>query len=141
MFNSDFSEGRLEVTSESPFANGDNESPQSPRRLVKIPDDFDLFHIVLLYLYTDRICFTTTPEKQFDIPVTDDAEGDLCHCTSTHARFIGIQGPSVSRPYVYLAKYNLSIFWNICIISRACWGDLRYVFHEALGRSHSNRGI
>lgn len=48
---------------------------QTPRRLVKVPDDFDLFHIVLFYLYTDRICFTTTPEKQFDIPVTDDAEG------------------------------------------------------------------
>ena len=65
----------MEVKSEFPLANGDKKSLQSPRRLVKIPDDFDLFHIILFYLYTDRICFTTTPKKQFDIPVTNDAEG------------------------------------------------------------------
>ena len=75
MFNSNFTEGRLEVKSELPSQNGDKKPLQTPRRLVKVPDDFDLFHIILFYLYTDRICFTTTPEKQFDIPVTDDAEG------------------------------------------------------------------
>jgi hypothetical protein len=75
VFNSNFIEGRLEAKSDITLANGDRKSLHAPRRLVKIPDDFDLFHIILFYLYTDRICFTTTPEKQFDIPVTDNAEG------------------------------------------------------------------
>ena len=40
-------------------------------------DDFDLLHIVLFYLYTDRICFTTHPDHCSlpDIPTTGDAEG------------------------------------------------------------------
>lgn len=76
MFNSNFLEGKLEIKSESPLTNGDLKILQTPRRLVKIPDDYDLFHIILFYLYTDRICFTTTPETlQSDIPTTNDAEG------------------------------------------------------------------
>jgi hypothetical protein len=41
-----------------------------------VDDDFDLFHFVLFYLYTDRVCFSTTesPEES-DIPTTTDAEG------------------------------------------------------------------
>jgi hypothetical protein len=76
VFNSHFSESKLEINSDSPLTNGDTKILQSPRRLVKILDDFDLFHIILFYLYTDRICFTTMTEtSQFDIPTTNDAEG------------------------------------------------------------------
>jgi len=76
VFNSSFSEGKLGVHSDSGLTNGDSKIIQMPRRLVKIPDDYDLFHIILFYLYTDRICFTTTSDTtKFDIPTTINTEG------------------------------------------------------------------
>jgi hypothetical protein len=53
-------------------------SPTSPtRRRILVDYDFELFHIVLFYLYTDRICFVASPDVTMDpeIPVTGDAAG------------------------------------------------------------------
>ena len=46
-------------------------------RIVKIVDDFDLFHAILFYLYTDRICFLATHESSHlsAMPSISDAEG------------------------------------------------------------------
>ena len=74
MFNSAFSEGK--PRNENELIVDGEKPPPYPRRLVTINDDYDLFHIVLFFLYTDRVCFTTTPEEcPGDIPITDDAEG------------------------------------------------------------------
>ena len=70
----------------SRFANGVISVPSSPttsesgpptRRIIFVDEDFELFHLVLYFLYTSRICFVTTPEVEpnSDIPTTCDAEG------------------------------------------------------------------
>jgi hypothetical protein len=59
----------------------DYSPPPSPthsfRKVYYLHDDFELFHTLLVYLYTDRVCFTTSPDiiKPVDIPITADAEG------------------------------------------------------------------
>lgn len=77
MFNSSFAEGRPSSPPTKLITNGHMTPPLSSRRQVAVDDDYDLFHIVLFYLYTDRICFTTTPEytSMPDLPSTTDAEG------------------------------------------------------------------
>jgi len=54
-------------------------SSQVPRRVVTITDDFDLFHALLFYIYTDKICFTASPETfrgEFgNCPLISDGEG------------------------------------------------------------------
>ena len=44
--------------------------------MIEVIDDFDLFHIVLFYLYTDRVYFSTTPETALvsGILATSNAE-------------------------------------------------------------------
>lgn len=46
-------------------------------RIIRIDEDFDLFHLVLKYFYTHTFCFVTTPDfkPSPDIPTTLDAEG------------------------------------------------------------------
>jgi hypothetical protein len=57
------------------------ETPPSPttpsRRTIFVHDDFELFHVVLFYLYTHEICFVMDVKTQSDpdIPSTNDAEG------------------------------------------------------------------
>jgi hypothetical protein len=51
---------------------------RTPRRQVTIRDDYDLFQIVLFYLYTGTVQFTTSPEicsEENDIPTTADIGG------------------------------------------------------------------
>ena len=52
-------------------------TPLRPHRhVVNLLDDYRLFHTILYYLYTDRICFTTDLENCHSGPyATDDAEG------------------------------------------------------------------
>jgi hypothetical protein len=47
------------------------------RRAIPIEHDFELFQLVLRYLYTNTICFTTTSgvEADSDVSTTTDAEG------------------------------------------------------------------
>jgi hypothetical protein len=69
VLNSNFSEGK---SAKQTFGQ------DIPSRIqVPVTDDFDLFHIVLFYLYTDRICLTTRLDytSSPDLPVTNDAEG------------------------------------------------------------------
>jgi len=77
VFNSGFLEGKLTNEFQSVLTNGEEKPQPLPRRVIKLTDDFDLFHIVLSYIYTDRICFSTTPEtaQLSDIPITGNAEG------------------------------------------------------------------
>jgi hypothetical protein len=77
VFNSSFAEGRPSSPPTKLITNGYTTPPLSSRRQVAVDDDYDLFHIVLFYLYTDRICFTTTSEytSKTDLPSTTDAEG------------------------------------------------------------------
>ena len=58
--------------------------PSSPigRRVLFIQEDYELFHMVLIYLYTSRISFTTSSSPfpshaatTFQIPSTSNAEG------------------------------------------------------------------
>lgn len=60
-------------------SSNDKTSSQVPRRVVTITDDFDLFHALLFYIYTDKICFTASPESfrgEFgDCPLITDGEG------------------------------------------------------------------
>jgi hypothetical protein len=65
------------------------------RRVVSIPDDFDLFHAFLYYIYTDEICFTNEPEASqlVDVPCVTDVEGMymlshrlLCDSVTTKAQ-------------------------------------------------------
>ena len=69
MFNSAFQEG---ISAKQTYG---QEIPS--RTQIPVEDDFDLFHIILFYLYTDKICFTTRPDytSSPDLPVTSDAEG------------------------------------------------------------------
>ena len=53
MFNSGFLEGLL-VTQQG--------EPVGGRRVITIPEDFDVFHNILYYLYTGIIVFDTSPE-------------------------------------------------------------------------------
>jgi hypothetical protein len=72
VFNSGFSEGRFRKS-----ARLSTSEEAGSRRLVKITDDFHLFHALLFYLYTDQICFSTDPDCSglVDIPTISDAEG------------------------------------------------------------------
>jgi hypothetical protein len=71
----------LELRSPETSDSDDNSPPPSPglswRKIYYLHDDFELFHILLVYMYTDRVCFTTSPTliQAVDIPITDDAEG------------------------------------------------------------------
>lgn len=50
------------------------ESPESKLRVIEIQEDFDLFHTVVYYMYTDRIAFSTDLQTQ-----TPDGRGPkLC---------------------------------------------------------------
>jgi hypothetical protein len=75
VFNSAFSEGRPSKLRRLEY--GDTKPSETGRRIVKIIDDFDLFHIILFYLYTDKICLLANPESSHlsTIPSTSDAEG------------------------------------------------------------------
>jgi len=56
-------------------------TPKPPLRQTfnNLDYDYELFHIVLFYIYTSRIIFSTSPDPDSspdpDIPVTDNAEG------------------------------------------------------------------
>src|SRR5579862_4647620 len=81
------------ITLDSQNASDDDESisssrPTSPisstsssnslsRKTFYVDCDYELFHIVLFYLYTERILFTNSSDivKKSDIPATTDAEG------------------------------------------------------------------
>jgi len=75
VFNSAFSEAIPQNA--SPSASEDGKPSEIVRRIANIVDDFDLFHSILFYLYTDRICFLANPESSHlsSIPATSDAEG------------------------------------------------------------------
>jgi hypothetical protein len=79
VLNSKFAEGGGNPIQEAkPGVNGFKDAtPLRPHRhIVNLPDDYDLFHTILYYLYTDRICFTTNLESSHAGPyATDDAEG------------------------------------------------------------------
>ena len=64
----------------SPTSDSPPPSPTSHSRgfPIYLPDfDYDLFHLTLYYLYTDRLLFVDDPAVQFDpeVPATADAEG------------------------------------------------------------------
>lgn len=73
------------TTMGSPATSDDEESgssrPSSPvsptRKTFYVDSDYELFHIVLFYLYTERVSFSTSAEniKKSEIPATMDAEG------------------------------------------------------------------
>jgi hypothetical protein len=66
------------VSSSRPSSPISPSTPTSPlRKSFYVNYDYELFHIVLFYLYTQRICFTASPEmaKSSEIPTTNDAEG------------------------------------------------------------------
>jgi hypothetical protein len=75
VFNSAFSEARPRKTRH--LASGDAKPSETELRIVKIVDDFHLFHAILFYLYTDRICFLANHKSSHlsSIPATSDAEG------------------------------------------------------------------
>jgi hypothetical protein len=55
----------------------DNSLSLPTQRCIPIPHDFDLFHLVLRYLYTHSLCFTTSPSDKCNdsvIPTVTDAE-------------------------------------------------------------------
>lgn len=62
--NSGFSEGRRRPSKRS--SSGEEVSSQVPRQVVTITDDYDLFRALLFYLYTDKICFSASPDKFHD---------------------------------------------------------------------------
>jgi hypothetical protein len=80
VFGSGFSEGLLHSSIEAQSSSGSGQmTSKVPHRVVTITDDFDLFRALIFYLYTDKICFTTTPENfrsEFgDCPLISDGEG------------------------------------------------------------------
>lgn len=78
MLNSDFQQ---QVISVPPSPTSDAPPPRPPsspaRPTIFVNEDFDLFHLVLFFLYTDRICFVTSHEafSSHETPTTHDAEG------------------------------------------------------------------
>ena len=74
----------------------DKMTSQIPRRVVTITDDFDLFHALLFYIYTDKICFTASPESfrgEFgDCPLISDGEGMYALAHRLSVRFHNIEG-------------------------------------------------
>jgi hypothetical protein len=75
---SGFSESQLVLPERSNSVKG-KKSSNVPRRVVTITDDFDLFHALLFYIYTGRVCFTASPESfhgEFgDCPLIANGEG------------------------------------------------------------------
>jgi len=73
VLNSGFAEGAAGQPKSAPK----DVTPLRPHRhFVNLPDDYYLFHTVLYYLYTDRICFTTDLDSEnSSLHATDDAEG------------------------------------------------------------------
>ena len=66
------------VSSSRPGSPTSPSAPPSPlRETFYVDSDYELFHVVLFYLYTQRVCFTASPEivENSDIPMTSDAEG------------------------------------------------------------------
>lgn len=56
----------------------DIKSTLRPRRQITVQDDYDLFKIILFYLYTGTVQFTTFPEicsEENDIPTTANIVG------------------------------------------------------------------
>ena len=76
MLNSNFVEGGATSIQETNASVKDVTPLRSCRHVVNLPDDYDLFHTILYYLYTDRISFTTDLDNCNSNPhATDDAEG------------------------------------------------------------------
>lgn len=76
MLNSKFAEGSID-SFEEPKPTVKDVTPSRPHRhVVNLSDDHDLFHTILYYLYTDRICFTTDLDScHAGHRTTDDVEG------------------------------------------------------------------
>jgi hypothetical protein len=80
VFNSKFCEGlipqaKIDV---SKLGFSDIKSTLRTRRQVTIKDDYELFQIILYYLYTGTVQFTTSLEicsEENEIPTTTDVEG------------------------------------------------------------------
>lgn len=79
VLDADFPDGMMSVppspSSETPPT---PPSPTTPtRQPIFVHDDFELFHVVMFYLYTHEICFVMDADAQLDseIPITSDAEG------------------------------------------------------------------
>ena len=79
MFNARFAEKNAQTVNMTKLGLADIKATlRTPRRHVTIKERFDLFKIVLFYLYTDSVCFTTLHDirnSDGDIPTTDDPEG------------------------------------------------------------------
>jgi len=101
-----------------------------PRRVVTITDDFDLFHALLFYLYTDRICFTASPESfrgEFgDCPLISDGEG--MYALAHRLLFDSITSKALSF---------LTTTCNIQMITASVFGSFGSL-HEAVGRVYYN---
>src|SRR5947207_8612871 len=79
----------------APLSPSSEFSSRSPsRQLFSIHQNYDLFHLVLYYMYTDKICFATD-EPNSDIPTTHDAECCICNCTSLLRAIIGEESLSL----------------------------------------------
>jgi hypothetical protein len=76
VLNSKFAEGGGDASQETKAGARDATPLRPHRHIVNLPDDYALFHTILYYLYTDRICFTTDLDSSHATPfATDDAEG------------------------------------------------------------------
>jgi len=76
VLNSNFAEGIPVENGCSESTNEDDKSLSGRRRIVEIPDDYDLFRVILFWLYTDKIFFTNNVEgEDSKVLSTNDAEG------------------------------------------------------------------
>jgi hypothetical protein len=122
VFNSQFSEGQPSLKL---ITNGYT-SPLSNRLSLPQDDDFDLFHVVLFYLYTDRICFTTSADytSTKDVPPTTDAEG-----------VYAIADRLLLEPLASKALHFLESTCNARNITARAFGKFGYL-HDAIGQMY-----
>jgi hypothetical protein len=108
----------------------DKTSLQVPRRVVTITDDFNLFHALLFYIYTDRICFTASPESfhgEFgDCPLIANGEG-------MYALAHRLLFDSITSKALNFIKTTC----NIQMITACVFGSFGSI-HEVVGRVYHN---
>jgi hypothetical protein len=126
VFLSGFSEGRL-------LSQADSESIQTTqirRRIVTITDDFDLFHALLFYVYTDKICFTADPESF-------RGEFGNCHLISDGEAMYALAHRLLFDSITSKALVYLQTTCNIHKITACVFGSFG-TLHEAVGTIYYN---
>ena len=142
MFNSAFSEARPRKTRH--LENGDPKPSEIEQRIVKIIDDFDLFHAILYYLYADRICFLANHESTHlsSIPATSDAEGIYAIAHRLMLDKVTAKALHFLRSACTVRNITTRKFGKFASVHQAV-GNVyhHYLLYAELGGSHQNRRI